>query len=291
MEPRWPVIAAAPVQRQRPLTEGAVASVAVGALVQPDQLLATRRGANGKLTPLLAGLAGRVIQVLPGRALTIEAVATAIYGLVGLGGSAAGPLRLIAEGENSETVAFNRGDVLVDQGQVPAALVQRAVAEGAAGIIAASIAARDLEALAQQDLTAVLDGLVPESATAPITIVCTEGLGRWTMDAAIAQTLAQHVGQVALLDGTTNPRRGIRPEVLLSLPPDTRPVVNADDTIVPGARVRVVAGALRGTAGEVLQVQTRHQWVEPGMFVRCAQVRLAGDTRAAIPVAYLERVG
>jgi hypothetical protein len=263
----------------------------VGAVVQPDQLLATRRGANGKLTPLLAGLAGRVIQVLPERALTIEAMATAIYGLVGLGGSAAGPLHILADGEAPDTLAINRGEVLVLRGQVPAVLLQRAVAEAAAGIIAASIAARDLDALTQQDLTAVLDGLAPESADAPLTVVCTEGVGSWTMDAAIFQMLSQHAGAVALLDGTTNPRRGIRPEVLLSLPPDTRPLVNADDAIAAGARVRVVAGTMRGSSGEVVQVLARHQWVEPGLFVRCAQVRLPGDAMAAIPVAYLERVG
>jgi hypothetical protein len=284
------VIAAAPVQRQRPLTDGAVASVAVGAAVQPEQLLATRRGANGKLVPLLAGLAGRVTQVLPGRALTIEGMATAIYGLVGLGGSAAGPLHPLAEGEAPESVTINRGEVLVYPGQVSAALVQRAVAEGAAGIVAASIAARDLEALAQTDLTAVLDGLTLEAA-APLTIVCTEGLGRWTMDAAIHHTLAQRAGAIALLDGTTNPRRGIRPEVLLALPADTPPAVEADDTIEPGARVRVVAGAWRGATGEVLQVQLRQQLVEPGLRLRCAQVRVAGDTRHAIPLAFLERVG
>src|SRR5579863_9305720 len=152
-EPWWPVIAAAPVQRQRPLTNGAVASVAVGALVTPDQLLATCRGPNGKLTPVLAGLAGKVTQILPGRALTIEAMATAVYGVVGLGGSAAGPLCVVAEGDAPESLAINRGDVLVLAGQVPGTLVRRAVAEGAAGIIAASIAARDLESVAQTDLT------------------------------------------------------------------------------------------------------------------------------------------
>src|SRR5579859_1677134 len=75
----WPVVPAANVRRHR-LLAGATALVGVGDQVRPDQAIAERPGSGGERVPVLAGLAGRVTQVVAGRALTIEGVATVIQG-------------------------------------------------------------------------------------------------------------------------------------------------------------------------------------------------------------------
>ena len=64
-------------------------------------------------------------------------------------------------------------------------MLQRAYASGAAGVIAASASALELEAFARADLTALLDGFVPLSAQPPLTVLLTEGLGDCATRAAI----------------------------------------------------------------------------------------------------------
>jgi hypothetical protein len=262
----WPVIPAANVRRARPLAGGATALVGVGEQVRPDQPVAERPGAGGERVAVLAGLAGRVTQITPGRSLTIEGAATIIQGIFGLGGAVAA--------------------------QLPLTLLQRAAAGGAVGIVAASMAVRELESFARADLLAALDGLVPDARQLPLTLLFTEGVGTSSMDSGIFQLLAQRAGDIALLTGTTDPRRNVRPEILLPLPLGTPTVATpADDTIASGARIRVVAGSWRGMRGEAMHVFARRQLTDLGLLVRAARVRLEDGTSPVVPLNFLERIG
>jgi hypothetical protein len=288
----WPVISAANVRRIRPLTGGATALVQVGEQVRPDQPIAERPGPDGARTAVPAGLAGRVAQVVPGRGVVIEGAAAVVQGILGVGGDAVGPLHLLPRGESVAMVRLVPGSVIVFPGQVPLTLLQRAASSRVAGIIGASVGARELEAFARADLSAALDGLVPEVARLPLTLVVTEGIGNWTMDPTTYQALSAHVGDIALLDGATNPRRNRRPEVLLALPLGTATVSTpADDNIVIGALVRLTAGQQRGASGEVVNVFAHRQVVAPGLLVRAVRLRLDDGTSPVVPINCVERVG
>jgi hypothetical protein len=288
----WPLIPAANVRRVRPLGGGATALVQVGEQVRPDQAIAERPGADGSRLSVLAGLAGRVAQLDPGRGLLIEGAATIMQGILGVGGEAVGPLHFLPRGESVAVVQLVPGSVIVFPGQVPLTLLQRAAAGHVAGIIGASVGARELEAFVRADLSAALDGLVPELARLPITLVVTQGIGNWAMDSATYQMLASRTGEIALLDGTTDPRRNRRPEVLLALPLGNPTMATpADDNIVIGARVRLSAGQQRGARGEVVNVFAHRQVVEPGLLVRAVRLRLEDGTSPVVPVNCVERVG
>jgi hypothetical protein len=287
----WPVIPAASVRRQRPLA-GATALVSVGEQVRPDQAVAHLPGSGGERVPVLAGLAGRVTEVVAGRALTLEGAATVIQGLCGLGLPTVGPLHFLPRGESLAVVPIPPGAIIVFPGRLPLTLLQRAAAGGAAGIIAASVAARELEAFVRADLSAVLDGLAPEVARLPITLLFTEGVGSFAMDPIMFQLLTQRAGDVALLHGFTNPRQNIRPEVLLPLPLGSATVATPlDDALVVGARTRVIAGQWRGGRGEVIHRFARSQPATPGLLVKAARVRLEDGSSPIVPLAFLERTG
>lgn len=287
----WPMLPAANVRRLRPLG-GATPLVRAGEQVRPDQAIAERPGPDGSRVSILAGLAGRVAQVDPARGVLIEGAASVVQGILGVGGDTAGPLHFLPRGESVAVVNLRPGSVVVFPGQVPLTLLQRAAAGGVAGIIGASVGARELEAFARADLSAALDGLVPELARLPITLVVTEGIGNWTMDPATYQLLSSRSGEIALLDGTTDPRRNQRPEVLLALPlGNPTMAVPADDNIVIGARVRLVAGHQRGGHGEVVNVFAHRQVVEPGLLVRAVRLRLEDGTSPVVPVNCVERIG
>lgn len=287
----WPVIPAANVRRVRALLGGAAPVVGVGEQVHPEQVVAERPGADGKREPVLAGLAGRVTQVTPGRAIVIEGLATIIQGVLGLGGVATGLLHFLPRAESVAVVPIPRGSVIVFPGQVPLTLLQRAATLGAAGVIAGSASARELEAFTRADLTAALDGMVPELGRLPLTLIFTEGVGSLMMDATIFHLLSQRAGDMALLDGATNPRRNQRPEVLLPLPLGTAAIATpADDTVQVGAGVRITDGHRRGSRGEVIFVFGRPQVVEPGILAPAVRVRLEDGSSPVVLASAVERV-
>jgi hypothetical protein len=288
----WPVIPAANVRRSRPLVGGATAVVGVGEQVRPDQVVAERPGADGEQVGVVAGLAGRVTQVLPGRSVTIDGVATTIQGIFGLGGPAAGALHFLPRGESLAVAPIPRHSIVVFPAQLPLTLLQRAAGSGAAGIVAAGMAVRELESFARADLSAALEGHAPEAVRLPLTLLFTEGVGSSTMDSAIFKVLSQRAGDIALLTGTTDPRRNVRPEILLPLPLGTAAVATpADDAIIAGARVRVVAGPWRGMRGETAHVFARRQVTDLGLLARAARVRLEDGTSPVVPFNFLERIG
>jgi len=288
----WPVIPATHVRRSRTLSGGATALVSVGDQVRPDQVVAERPGPEGARQPVLAGLAGRVSQIIPGYTITIEGVATIIQGIFGLGGATAGAVHFLPRGESLAVVPIPRNAIIVFPGQLPLTLLQRAATGGAAGIIAASMAVRELESFARTDLSAALDGLFPEAADLPLSLLFTEGVGALTMDSGTFQLLTQHAGDTALLSGTTDPRRNVRPELLLPLPLGTATVATpTDDTISAGARIRVVAGPWRGLRGETMHVFARRQLTDVGLLVRAARVQLEDGASSVVPLSVLERIG
>lgn len=287
-----PIASAVTVSRQRPLVSGAASLVSMGEAVSAEQRIADLPDGSGAFRPLLAGLIGRVIEVTPGRHITIEGAVTVVQGLLGLGRPAAGPLVMLPRGESLAVVPIPAGAIILFPQSVPLVLLQRAIAGGARGIIAGSAAPRELEALARTDLSAVYDGLAPEPSGFPLTVVLTEGLGNWQMSSAVYGVLAQHLGEIVLASGETNPRARVRPEVLLPLPRET-PTLGAPlpSVLEPGAQVRVAAGARRGATGEIVHVFPRRQFDVAGILAPCAVVQLDDGMRHTLPLHALDRIG
>lgn len=279
------------VRRQRHLPPGVRVLVAVGDQVQPEQPIA-EAGQSGGAMAVLAGLAGVVAEVVPSQRVVIEGVATLAQGVVGIGGVAVGPLVVLPRGESLAVVPIPRGGVILFPQHVPLTLLQRAAAGGAAGIIAASASARELEAFARADLTALLDGPAALSAQVALTVVLTEGLGARPMNSSMYQALGQRIHDTVLLTGTTQPRRNVRPEVLLSLPLGTQAArAAADAALVAGAYVLARGGAHSGMSGVILHVFQRQQRTATGAFAAAASVRFDDGSMEIVPIAALDRAG
>lgn len=285
-----PIVPAALVRRERPLPPGAVVLVGVGDRVGPEQAIAEMPAADGHGTPLLAGIAGRVVEVAPGRHIALEGPATVMHGVVGLGAPVVGPLAQLPRGESLAVVRIPTGAILVFPQPAPLMLLQRAAAGGARGIIAPSMLARELEAFARTDLSAVLDGLAPEPEQLPLTILLTEGFGAAPMNPATYGVLAQRLGATALLTGTTKPYQNIRPEVLISVREGISLArTPADSVLGMGARVRAVAGPLCGVRGEIIHVYERDQAGSGDVLADAAVVRLEDGGIEVLPLHTLVR--
>lgn len=287
-----PYIPAARVRRERPLPPDALPLVSVGGSVSAEQAIAEIRGPDGRRWPILAGIAGRVVEVAPGQHVMIEGAATILQGLVGLGAPVAAPLAQLPRGESLAVVSIPAGCIIVFPQPAPLMLLQRAATSGVHGIIAPSMSARELEAFARIDLSVMMDGQAQEPSQLALTIMLTEGLGAMPMSAATYATLTRHLGSVALLTGTTNPQRNVRPEALISAPEGTALTsLPAESALVKGALVQAVAGPQRGLRGEVIHVYERGQTGSGGMLADAAVVRLENGAIEVVPLHTLVRVG
>lgn len=286
-----PMVAAVAVRRRRPLPAGAPALVTAGEQVSPGQVIAEARGESG-LVSTLAGLAGRVTEVTPGQSVTIEGVATLINGMLGIGGPVAGPLYFPPRGESLALMQAPRGSIVVFGQRAPLTLLQRALASGAVGVIAASASALELEGFARADLTALLDGMAPHTTPPPLTVLLTEGLGDTKMNGAILRTLEQRVNDVILLEGQTLARGNVRPEALLPLPATTTPTALPLPTALTiGTRARITAGSHRGASGRIAHIFTQARRSEAGQWTPSALLRLEDGSLVVTPLALLDNIG
>jgi hypothetical protein len=282
-----PLLPAAQLTRRRP-TLGLTPLVQPGDRVRADQAVAE---APDHSRVVLAGIAGRVREAAPGREVSIQGQVMYVAGALGLGGSAVGPLAFLPRGESIAMVAIPVGAILVYPQRIPLTLLQRAISGGVAGVIAASVSGLELEAISRLDLTALYDGLIPEGDRFPIPVILTEGLGERVMDAITQRILTQRAGEYALISGLTDPRRNTRPEILLSLPPDS-PVMPlpADSALVVGARVRVMAGEYRDAHGQIVHLLTHRQRDQIGLLTESARIRMENGLMCVTPLHTLERL-
>lgn len=289
-----PFVPARLARYRRPLPTGSMPRVSEGEQVTSAQLIAEQAagGAASEPAGIIAGISGRVVEVVAQRYVAIEGVVAVFQGAIGLGGQSAGPLALLPRGELPAVVPIPSGCVIVFPGQLPLTFMQRAAANGALGVIAGSASAREFEAFARADLSAVLDELTTPPQRMPLTIVLTEGLGNFPMRPALFQMLAQRVNTPVLLDGTTLPRRNRHPEIIFPLPPGVAPDgIPADSSFAPGAMVGVAAGERRGMSGVIVHLFTRRQPTAAGFLAPSASVRLDDGSTVVLPLHALDRIG
>jgi len=285
------LVPAASIHRQRWLPAGATTGVAMGDQVQPDQTIA-EIATGGSRGLIQAGFSGRVTDVILNQRVTIEGTVTIIQGIVGIGGPATGSLCMLPRGESLAMVSIPRAGVILFPQQLPLVLMQRAASGGAAGIIAGSASAREIEAFSRLDLGALLDGFPLAAPPSPLTIVLTEGLGDAPMSASLYQVLATRLASTVYLSGETSILQATRPEVLLS--PSISSSVQSlplDSMLEPGAIVTVWTGERRGARAQVLQVLARQQYNAAGLLVPSAIVRFEDGATALMPLHILDRIG
>ena len=285
------LVPATTVRRQRILPAGATTRVAIGDQVRAEDTVAEVEN-GGIRSAIQSGFSGRVVDVSLNQRVVVEGTVGIIQGVVGIGGPAVGILCMLPRGESLAMVPIPRGSVILFPQQLPLVLMQRAVAGGAAGIIAASVSAREIEAFSRLDLSAVLDGFPLTETTSPLSIVITEGLGGDAMSAPLYHVLAQRLNAVVYLSGETSTRQAIRPEVLISPPVSSSPQPTPlDSTLTAGAIVSVWAGTRRGLPAQVLQVLQRRQYSAAGLLVPSAILRFEDGTTSMEPLASLDRIG
>lgn len=294
-----------------------VLRVRVGTRVFPGQPLAATVGLNqkvlvspvfGKVTAIEQGcimivplqvqtrlpayLQGRVAKVIPGRGVSVRAVATVLAGQYGVGGEQGGQLLIMAE--PNQTLAASeanegwRGKVVVAGQTADLALLQAAAQVGCAALVIGHLSFSTLTAFLGKAGTPGLTG----NEEIEMTVISTERFRPASMRAETWNALRSLEGRYASVNGTTQIRAGVaRPEIVVceAVWPEQLPAV---DPMVSSLHVndwvRLLRNPWRDHVGRIVALPSERERLATGSEVQVAVVAV-DCCQVIVPVANLSK--
>lgn len=172
---------------------------------------------------------GTVVEVHEGEGCVVQAAATLVQGIFGLGGEVQAPLAMLATHpdqliEESDIGPQHRGQILIGGSFVTIGALRRAVEHGVAGLVTGGFDYDEIKELLGYEVGVAITG----GEKLGLSLIVTEGFGRIPMAPATFALLQKRAGRRASINGATQIRAGvIRPEV----------VVTYDDEAVPTEKV------------------------------------------------------
>jgi hypothetical protein len=247
---------------------------------------------------LTAYVAGVVEDIEQTYGVTIRAFGTRFFGAIGVGEETSGVLKVVSSDRQhplTPEAIDNRvaHAVLVAGGSVNGAALQKAAQVGVKGVIVGSIEERELLAFLKAHRRSLWRVGLPDwqvpAATAPLTVVVTEGFGRSPMAEPLYETLVADDGEQVSLCGVTRIAGGLRrPEVIIAggSGREARGGVPVA-ALAPGATVRLIDQDHLGTVGTITEAPRRRR-LEGDLVVEALEVALPNGGRLVAPTANVE---
>lgn len=231
---------------------------------------------------LQARVPGQIIDIEPGRGVTIECVCAWAQGVWGNGRLNDGMLQIVGESPDQVLSADQidmslRGTVLV-----AGICEQRQALE-----LAAQVPIRGLV------LGSLTTRLLPIALRQAYPIVLTEGFGKTPMNLDAYKLLSNHKGNQATINAqATNPLNSDRAEVIIPIkdagrPPQAVPM----QSFRVGQAVRVLMGTDRGQIGVITAMLSSSTFYPSGLHASGATVDLPGTGKFDCPLVNLELLG
>ncbi|MFQ5653778.1 MAG: glutamate mutase L [Planctomycetota bacterium] len=253
------------------------------------------RGAPEPLE-VLAYLAGEVVEVLADEGCVIEADATFVQGIFGIGPEAFGPIHLAcsspAEELTPERISSEMaGAVVVGGSRLSHEAIERAQQIGAAAVVSGGIDDQDLKEILGYDLGVAITG----TETIGLTIIVTEGFGAIDMAERTFEVLRSREGAQAAVNGATQIRAGVmRPEIVVPCSdpqgPAATQAAGAAGQLDLGRPVRIIRDPYFGRIGTVGSLPPEPQALESGTRARVLEVELPSGERVMVPRANVELI-
>lgn len=245
-----------------------------------------------------AGLHGRVVGFTPRGGVVIESHAAVIQGVLGAGKQVAGVLTMWQpHSQYTHVQTIPPGAILIVPGPLTFGLLHQALNSGVVGVIASSIALRDLEGFLRADYLhllkiAALD--LAQEQLPPLTLMLTEGIGSAIMPVHTMNLLTHYQGSIGLLSGTTSLIHNYFPELVISIPlieiDKDWQAVQPDSTLALGAHVRVCGGQRNGAVGIIDYFYSYEQIFASGLRTRAVRLRLDDGSFYTVPLTLIERI-
>ena len=245
---------------------------------------------------VLAYLAGEVVELIPQEGVLLEADATFIQGIFGIGGEAYGPIRMASADHTDNLTAESitpemNGAVVVGGARMSGNAVRKAIHVGAAAVVAGGMDDQDLREILGYDLGVAITG----SEEVGITLIITEGFGEIAMAERTFRLLASREGAEAAVNGTTQIRAGVmRPEIVIPLRPDEESRQaegpHSSGLLEIGTSVRIIRDPHFGLIGTVAALPPGLEELGSGSKARVLEVELDSGERVTVPRANVELI-
>lgn len=291
-----------PIARvRRGLRTAAVRSPATGTLVNVDDAegtvtLSTSSGPR----ELKALVHGEVEAILPDRGVTLRTGGARVYGIVGFGTEASGPIIAGIDRHDREMTSDHvskdwKGGIVLAGMTVGVPTLTRLRDAGVAGVIVGSIAEGDVRRfLASSEADSVAfwatngNGFSSQGVDAPFVIMVTEGFGRYPMAEPVFQFLSSQSGNSASMHGQTVVGSTlVRPELYIAGASDD--TSTGTGLIEAGRTVRIVNAERLGTVATITSdSQTRA--LSNGASRDYVTVELASGQQSWVPASNVEVV-
>lgn len=239
---------------------------------------------------------GKVVDIIEGEGVVVEAVGSFIQGIFGVGGERTGEIRVVVDNPRQPLDASAidesmRGKILIGGSHVTWDGLQKAIAVGAAGVVVGGFDDPDLRRLLGKDLGVAITGQEKIGTT----LILTEGFGEMAMAPATFDLLKLREGRKASINGATQIRAGvIRPEIVVPLKESSGKDVHVDDVaslgLDIGSRIRVIRDPNFGALGEVTDLPNELQKMESETMVRVLRVKLDAGEVVLLPRANVEMI-
>jgi len=247
-----------------------------------------------------AYVTGRVAEVIRGEGAVVEAQASLVQGIFGVGGEAHGPVAVACASANEELDADGidasmAGAVVVGGARMTASAIAKARQVGAAAIVSGGIDDQDLRDVLGHDIGVAVTG----SERLGITLIVTEGFGDIAMATRTFELLASHRGRTASVNGATQIRAGVlRPEVVVPLEAGAagtggQAAVAGGATagvLEVGTPVRIIRDPHFGVLGTVAALPEQPAVLGSGSKARVLEVATVAGQRLTVPRANVELI-
>ncbi len=225
-----------------------------------------------------AYLDGEVRSVKGGVGVEVEAEASLVQGIFGVGSEAIA--RLVRIGDDPE------GKIVITEGRATSEVMERLRETGAVGLIAGSVGGADLVSLAGRELNLADTG----DEDIGFTLVVTEGFGDLSMAARTAGVLDGLVGGRVSISGATQVRAGVvRPEIVGRAHGSSGVEDREEDGIAEGTTVRIIRGEAFGRIGRVTRIPEEPASIGSGGRSLVYVVRLDDDHEITVPRPNVEK--
>jgi hypothetical protein len=244
-----------------------------------------------------AGLHGRVIDFTARGGVIIESHVALCQGTLGAGNQVAGVITIWQPPSAHSPQTIPPGAILIVPRALTFGLMHQALNSGVVGVIASSIALRDLEGFLQTDylqLVRTRDIERAQSQLPPLTLLLTEGIGSAIMPTHVLDLFQQYQGSIGLLTGIRSLAQNRYPELIISIPQaevdNDWLEVQSDTTLFQGAQVRICGGEHNGTVGRIDYFFTYEQAFSSGLHTRAVRLLLDDGSFFVIPATMIERI-
>lgn len=228
-----------------------------------------------------AYIPGKIIEVLDGEGVVIEAHGALIQGIFGIGGERRGEIMMITSGPDQPITAdmitsAHAGKIIVGGSNLSGDALRKAHELGVTGIVVGGIVDKDLVDYLGYDIGVAITG----HEDIPLTLVLTEGFGTIAMAGRTFNLLKSLVGKTASICGATQIRAGvIRPEVIVADDTENAGGKAADEVVPsfslePGTNIRIIREPYFGLLATVTALPHHLVTVGSGAEVRVLEAKL-----------------